>query len=279
MPERIVIKNLSLARGGRPILQNVSLAVQTGEFMALLGPNGSGKTTLLAAIAGILSGESGQILINGQPVRFYNSRRLARHIAYVAQTPVFPPGMTVLEYVMLGRYPWLAWHGFYSMEDRAVADNCILQTGLENFVKARLETLSGGESQRAALARALAQIEGQADAILLLDEPTSALDIAVSLDFMRLLKERSNLTILMAVHDFNLAALFASHIYGLKNGKCLFCGSTKTVFTKNNLERLYDYDFEVFFHPDNGSPQAIPRFSGNSYGNMPMDRNGGNPDI
>ena len=235
--------------GGAPILHGVDLDVAAGEWVTIIGPNGAGKSTLLRAIGGALPSQ-GEIRVHGSPVRQLGRRELARLVATVPQNPVVPPGMGVLDYVLLGRTPYIRPLGRESTSDLAVARQVLERLDLTAFADRPLPTLSGGERQRVFLARALAQITRPADSpapahagVLLLDEPTSSLDIGHQQEVLDLVDELRaadrELTVLATMHDLSVAGSYADRLVLLAGGRVVACGTPAQVLTQETLSRHY----------------------------------------
>lgn len=259
------IKNLHTGYGNNFSLKDINLQLGSGEFLALIGPNGSGKSTLLRCMSGGLKYNRGEINLNGKPLSEYNYRQMARFLAVALQHTSRPAQMTVREYVLLGRYPWLGISGFFGARDRQYALDALKLCGMDRYALRTVESLSGGEWQRIVLARTICQIMGVSPAIIAPDEISSALDPSSAMEIFTLLASMCSkgIAICASVHDCNLAALFASHILALKNGKIQFYGEIKDVFTAQNLSGLYDMPVGIFLHPDLGLPQYYPRFGTN----------------
>jgi iron complex transport system ATP-binding protein len=238
-------------RPARAVLRGVSLQVQPGELLAIIGPNGSGKTTLLRVMAGVLQPWRGKVVIQGQPVAHWRRPKLARILAVVPQIAPVPFAFTVREYVALGRTPYLApWQALRPADIEAVA-HALAVTDLQHLADQPVTQLSGGELQRANLARALAQ----QPQILLLDEPTVFLDPAHSLAMLSLLQRlnRAGLTVVAVVHDLNLAAAFSRRVLALKAGRNFAQGTVEEVMTVPVLEELFGTPVQVQPGPD-GQP-------------------------
>jgi len=243
--------------GSVPVLENLSFSAHKGEFVAILGPNGSGKSTLLRALAGLLPARSGQILLNGESIRRLPPAKRAKLLAYLPQDPVIPARITVEELVRLGRFPHGHPFSALSRADREAADAALVRTGMAPFRKRLLGSLSGGECRRARIAMTLAQ-EPQ---FLLLDEPAAFLDPAVSLEISNLLRDlvnRNGLTLIVVLHDFNLAARFASRLVFLRHGQILKDGTPRETITPETFRDVFDLDVAIFQAPD-GSPFCIPQ--------------------
>lgn len=255
-------------RGGREILHGVDISLQPGEAVALLGPNGSGKTTLLRVLAGSLSPLAGTVRLQGEDIRRLSPRERARRVAVLSQRSAAPQGMTALQLVLLGRYPWLGWWGNYSAEDRRTACAALEETGALALAGRQVSELSGGELQRVALARILAQ----QSPVLLLDELAAGLDLARMLELFDLLerRRRAGVALLLVMHDCNLAAQYATRLLGLREGRVLFDGPVRRCFTAECLRALYDVEVRLVAHPANGLPQALPlRARGPAYRGEP----------
>ncbi len=251
------VRSLEVAYNGRLVLQGVSLRVKAGEVLALIGPNGAGKTTLIRAISGVVLPQRGEVFIEGRALLRLTPSERARHVAVVPQAQVLPPLFTVYETVLLGRTPYIGWMGRISAQDQALVRQALAHTHLDHLAEVRLERLSGGEHQRVLLARALAQDTD----VILLDEPTAHLDIhhqAEMLNLVRRLAHEQGRAVLMALHDLNLAALYADRVALLAEGRLQAVGTPPEVITTNNLRRVYGLPFEVIPHPRYGVPLILP---------------------
>jgi iron complex transport system ATP-binding protein len=253
----VVIERLSAGYGSTEIISGLDLRVAGGEWLGLIGPNGAGKSTLLGAIAGIVT-ISGEIEVEGRSRSDLNHRELARMIALVPQHPILPFGMTVTDYVLLGRTPYLPIFGAEGPADLDAVAAAMTMLELDELRSRPVSDLSGGEQQRAVLARALAQ----EPAVLLLDEPTTALDIGHRQQALELIsdarRERS-LTVLAAMHDLTLAGQFAERIVLMAQGEIVADGSAAEVVTTDNVRRYYDAYVDVVPTPDGVA--VIPRRS------------------
>ena len=231
----IAITELAVDLDGTPVLHGVSCEVRSGGWVALIGPNGAGKTTLLRAVAGLLP-YRGEILLDGAPAPRGHDR--ARLVAYVPQEPVLPPDMTVAEYVLLGRSPYVSYLGGPGRSDREAADGAARRLGVDGFSGRRLASLSGGERRRVVMARALAQ----EPKVLLLDEPTSALDIGHQQQVLELVDElrtSRGLTVLSTLHDLTTAGQYAERLVLLHEGRVEAAGTAAEVLTEERIARVY----------------------------------------
>jgi iron complex transport system ATP-binding protein len=241
-------------------LSDVDLAVPAGAFYAIVGPNGCGKTTLLRLLLGALEPRSGEIRFDGRAVRAWSRRDLARRIGVVPQVEplVFP--VTVRELVAMGRYPHLGNWRAEGPGDRAAVDRAMETCDVATLRDRPVSTLSGGEQQRARLARALAQ----EPETLVLDEPTASLDISHEMEIFELLRSLADrgVTVVMVTHNLNTAARYADRILLLDGGRAAAEGTANTVFTRDTLERVYRWPLLVSTHdaagPDAGAPQVVP---------------------
>ena len=236
-------------------LSDIDLHVRPGEMVGLLGPNGAGKTTLLLAMTGALAPRAGRVLLGGRDIAAMPDRVRARSIAAVPQRAESASGLSVRALVLMGRYPYLSFLGGYGQDDLAAAEAAMAAVGVAELSGRRLGELSGGEFQRVLAARALAQ---GADA-LILDEASASLDIARKMELYALLAARNaaGTTIVAALHDINLAALFCRRLVFLNHGRIEADGPTAAVFTTETLSRIYDTDILVIAHPATGAPQAL----------------------
>ncbi|WP_018222442.1 ABC transporter ATP-binding protein [Salinispora pacifica] len=233
----VAVRDLRVRLAGVPILTGVDLSVAAGEWVTVIGPNGAGKSTLLRAVGGLLPTE-GAVSLFGTPIQQLRRRDRARVVATVAQSPVVPAGMSVLDYVLLGRTPYIAPLGRESTADLAAAHDVLDRLDLTGFHARELATLSGGERQRVFLARAFAQ----GATLLLLDEPTSALDIGHQQDVLELvdqLRRAHGLTVVATMHDLSIAGEYADRMVLLADGQVAAVGTSREVLTTELLARHY----------------------------------------
>ncbi len=245
----------SVSFGDHCVVDHVDFTLDAGEWVAIVGPNGAGKTTLLRALAGLLRAE-GEVIVQGEPLADLDRRSRARRIALVPQSPVVPPGMTLGEYVLLGRTPHLAPLGAEGAHDLDVAHWTLAELDLLSLADRPLDAVSGGERQRAFLARALAQEAP----ILLLDEPTTALDVGHQQDVLELidqLRRTRDLAVCTTMHDLTLAGQYAERLVLLDQGEVVVAGSAKEVLTEEHLTRYYGATVEVI--DGSGGPIIVPR--------------------
>lgn len=240
----IKLKNIHYSYGTRTILDDVNATLSQGSFHALLGPNGCGKTTMLRCIAGLLKPASGVVEISGTPTSRYSTQQLAQKIAFVQQHPHSDFEFTAFETVLMGRNPWQRRLQNESQQDLDIAEECMKQTNTWHLRNQMPSQLSGGELQRVMIARALTQ----QTPILLLDEPTSNLDIAHQFEIMELLRQvnaNDNKTILIVVHDLNLAIRYCPEALLMNQGNILFQGPTPEALTKENIKKVFCVDSEI----------------------------------
>src|SRR6266571_9073694 len=234
-------RNITIHYGPREAVAGVSLRPKPGEVIAIIGPNGAGKSTLLGALNGALILSAGEILLEGKPLKFFARRAVARRIAVVAQEADLRFPVTVMEFILGGRYTWSsasAW-GWESEHDLGVAHSIIGETELEGFESRLMNELSGGERQRAVLARALAT---EAE-VLLLDEPTANLDLAHQAAMLKLVRTRCDdrkTAAVVVTHDVNLAAEFADRVMLLKDGRGIVMGTPGEVLTPELLRTVFN---------------------------------------
>ena len=252
-------RDITINYGRREAVGDVSLRVKPGEVIAIIGPNGAGKSTLLRGLNGTLAPTRGEILLEGKPLRSYARRAVARRIAVVAQEADLRFPVTVLEFVLGGRYAWSSagtW-GWESDRDVEVTQGVLSETELDGFESRLMNELSGGERQRAVLGRALAT-EAK---LLLLDEPTANLDLAHQATMLRLVRGRCDdreTAAVVITHDLNLAAEFANHVLLMKDGRAIALGSPREVLTPERLIDVFGLRVLVDAHPITGAPRITP---------------------
>jgi iron complex transport system ATP-binding protein len=252
-------RDVTIKYDERVAVANVSLLLAAGEITAIIGPNGAGKSTLLRALNGQVRRASGVVLLDGEPMERLSRRTIGRRIAVVAQEAELRFPVTVLEFVLGGRFAWAtsAGWGWETERDLSVADAVLRETELTDLSGRLMNELSGGERQRAVLARALATEAAH----LLLDEPTANLDISHQSTLLALVRnrcDRHNAAALVITHDINLAAQFADQILLMKYGKVLDAGPPRAVLTPELLREVFDVIVLVDAHPITSAPRVTP---------------------
>ena len=251
------VQSLSVGYINHPVLQDISITIQSGEILAVVGPNGVGKSTLIRAVSGINLAHSGRVLVDGQDVTRMSAQQRARFMAVVPQARELPGAFSVYQTVLLGRTPYLSWLGKAGKRDHAVVNLSLERANLTGMAERRIGELSGGEQQRVLLARALAQDTP----ILLLDEPTTHLDLQHQsnlLNLVRLLASEKSLCLLMVLHDLNLAGLYADRVALISKGGIHAIGKPEAVLTAQNLSSVYHVPVDVIPHPEYGTPLVLP---------------------
>lgn len=236
----ISAKDIHLSYGAREILKGVDIDSENGEFVGLIGPNGSGKSTLLKCIYRILKPNAGQVFLDEEELRAMSIKESARKMGVVAQHNYYNFEFTVREVVMMGRAPHKKALERDNAKDYEIVEEALKTVGMEGFAQRIFSTLSGGEQQRVILARALAQ----QTPCLILDEPTNHLDITHQLQLMRIVKNLSA-TVISAIHDLNIAAMFCDRIYALKEGRIIAQGTPREVLTEDFIRQVYQVDSEI----------------------------------
>jgi len=250
---KLEIKGVSFSYGSRPALEDVTMSIEEGEIVSLVGPNGSGKTTLLKCINRILKLQKGTVLVEEKDISKLKLKELAKILSYVPQSVSHSLPLTVFEIVLIGRKPHLDWN--VSSRDKEIVLNILSLMGLKEMVLRQSNELSGGEYQKVLIARALAQ-EPQ---VLLLDEPTSNLDLKHQLDVLNLITsivKEKNIAAVMALHDLNLASRFSDKMIFLNGGKIYDAGKPETVLTERNIRKVYGV--EAIVNENSGYLHIIP---------------------
>ncbi len=245
------VENITIKYGDCAVVKNVSLTLSAGKIIALLGANGAGKTTLLKSLNGGLPLSAGAIRLDGERIEKLSRRAIAQKISVIAQETESKFPVSVLEFVLAGRFASGAAFGFETERDLQIALGCLDECDLADFANRQMNQLSGGERQRAVLARALAT-EAK---ILLLDEPTANLDLAHQALMFRLVNERcknKKFSAIVITHDLNLASEFADEILLLKNGATVAQAAPETVLTVENLQTIFDVKVLLDENPSSG---------------------------
>lgn len=261
---RIDVRDLTLAYGNVKVLDTLSLPVERGKITVLAGPNGCGKSTLLRAIRRLHAANSGHILLDEMDISRLKSRELARRIGLLAQSPSAPEDMTVEELVRLGRYPYQSMLKPWGKDDTRAVEAALAGTGVVQLRARRLGSLSGGQLQRAWIAMVLAQ---ETD-VICFDEPINHLDMAHQiecLDFVRALNVEHGRTVVLVLHDLNLAARYADKLVFVKEGAVVASGAPQELMTEALIEAVFGVQSMVITDPVHQRPLCIPiRHAGQS---------------
>jgi iron complex transport system ATP-binding protein len=248
---------ITYSYGRRPALRGVDLKLFQGELVALIGPNGSGKSTLIRTLLGALRPDEGQILWDNKQIEKWSRRRLARFVAYLAQSPLYEPGQRVIDCLRLGRAAYWGLFGIESPRDVRIVRDVAGQVGLLDLLHRPMDELSGGQRQLVFIARALVQ-EPRA---ILLDEPSAFLDLRHQVQLMQLLRRlarQTEVAILMASHDLNLAAGSADQLILLDRGLAIASGPAEQILEPALLERVYGVEMERIDR-EGRAPLVVPK--------------------
>ena len=254
------VQNISINYGVCAVVQDVSLTLEPGRIVVLLGANGAGKTTLLKALNGGLPVSDGAILLDGKPLEGYSRRAVAGSIAVVAQETETKFPVSVLEFVLAGRFAHGTAFGWETPDDLQIALESLKQCDLDGYERRQMNRLSGGERQRVVLARALATRAP----ILLLDEPTANLDLAHQALMFRLVRERcraENFSAVVITHDLNLASEFADEILLMKNGRIAAKGAPPACLTEDNLRAVFGVKVLLDENPVSGKKRVTTLYN------------------
>ncbi|MBB3141529.1 ABC transporter ATP-binding protein [Halomonas organivorans] len=256
-PPRLTGEGLHAGYESRRVLDGVDLAVAEGKLTVLLGPNGSGKSTLLKTLARTLTPSAGRVCLDGEDIHRRNTREVAQRLGLLPQGPSAPEGLTVRQLVGMGRFPHQRlWRQDAERDARAIRE-AMAYTDVTDFAERSVDALSGGQRQRCWIAMVLAQ---QTD-LILLDEPTTFLDLKVQVDLLELLSRLAHehgRTLLLVLHDLNLAAAYADRLVMMRDGRIVASGTPREVFTASHLKRVFDLDAHVLEDPETGSPICVP---------------------
>ena len=256
-------KGLSLGYGRRPIIDNLDLEVIPGAITVIVGANASGKSTLLKGLARLLKPDAGQVTLGGRNIAALPGKKVATVVGLLPQQPVAPDGITVADLVGRGRYPHQGWFRQWSSTDDEIVAAAMAATNTGELAARRLEDLSGGQRQRVWIAMVLAQDPD----ILLLDEPTTCLDVTHQIEVLDLLLERNRergTTVVMVLHDLNLAARYADHLVVMRSGSIAASGAPTETLTADIVRHAFDLDAAIVPDPVCGAPMVVPigRFHG-----------------
>jgi iron complex transport system ATP-binding protein len=254
----LVINDATIGYGGAPIVKNVSLAIPEGKVSIFIGANACGKSTLLKAMARLLKPVSGEVTIDGKRIDSIPTKKLAQSLGLLPQSPIVPDGITVSDLVGRGRFPHKKFfRGWTESDTNAVAD-AIDAMNISDIADNCVDELSGGQRQRVWIAMALAQ---QTD-ILLLDEPTTYLDIAHQveiLDMLIQLNQQRGITIVMVLHEINLAARYADYLFAMRSGEIVASGFPREIINADFAREVFALDSIVVSDPVSGAPMICPK--------------------
>ncbi len=259
---KLEVQNLSLAYGRNVVMRDLTFQVTPGEMVGLIGPNGSGKSTIIKALSRVLYPYSGKILLDGKNISKIPRGELARLLGVVPQMPLLPSTFTAFEIVLMGRNPHLGLFQYEGARDMDTTWQAMGRTATQSLAKRRIGELSGGEIQRIVIARVLAQEPKS----ILLDEPTANLDINHQVEILDLIKNlclENNLTVVVTLHDLNLASQYCDRLILLNNGRVHAQGTPKEVINSQNIREVYGAEGCVYTHPVNGLPTVLLK-AGNS---------------
>lgn len=250
-------RQLTLSYGERNIIEGLDVNIPRGKITVFIGSNGCGKSTLLRSLARLLKPKGGAILLDGEAIAKRSTKEVAKRLAILPQGPTAPEGLSVLQLVKQGRYPYQSWLQQWSEEDEKMVTRALEATQLTSLANRPVDSLSGGQRQRAWIAMTLAQ----GTETILLDEPTTYLDMSHQIEILDLLfelNETEQRTIVMVLHDLNLACRYAHHIIAVNNQTVVAEGAPEDVMTQDLVRTVFQMDCEITLDPLYGTPMCIP---------------------
>jgi iron complex transport system ATP-binding protein len=255
--QSLEVKSLSLSYGETIIIDQLDLEIPKGKITVFIGSNGCGKSTLLRSMARLLKPKEGSVILDGKEIAKYSTKEVAKRLAILPQSPIAPEGLTVLQLVKQGRYPYQNWLNQWSDEDERMVNRALEATHLKELAERPMDSLSGGQRQRAWIAMTLAQ---GTDTILL-DEPTTYLDMTHQIEILDLLydlNEKEGRTIVMVLHDLNLASRYSHNVVAIKDHKVFAQGRPEEVITSSLVRSVFGMESQIMTCPLYGSPLCIP---------------------
>nr|WP_157250913.1 ABC transporter ATP-binding protein [Nonomuraea typhae] len=254
---RLQAVDVKLGYGDRVIVNGLDLGIEAGTVTTIIGPNGCGKSTLLRALGRLLKPSGGEVLLDGKKISSISTKEVARVLTVLPQSPSAPEGLTVADLVARGRHPHQTWYRQWSSDDEKAVGTALHMTGLSDLAERPLDELSGGQRQRAWISMALAQ----GTDLLLLDEPTTFLDLAHQVEVLELVRHlhvQAGRTIVMVLHDLNLAARYADRLVAMRDGRVIAAGTPHEVLTEELIRDVFDLDSKVIPDPVAGTPLVVP---------------------
>ncbi|WP_433243911.1 ABC transporter ATP-binding protein [Streptosporangium sp. CA-135522] len=254
---RLQAVDVTLGYGDRVIVDGLDLGIEAGTVTTIIGPNGCGKSTLLRALGRLLRPSGGEVLLDGKRIDRMPTKEVAKVLGVLPQAPTAPEGLTVADLVARGRHPHQTWYRQWSAGDESAINEALAMTGLLELGQRPLDELSGGQRQRAWISMALAQ----GTDLLLLDEPTTFLDLAHQVEVLELVRRlhgELGRTVVMVLHDLNLAARYADRLVAMRDGRIIAAGPPHEVLTESLLAEVFDLDAKVIEDPVAGTPLVVP---------------------
>ncbi|GAA0592582.1 ABC transporter ATP-binding protein [Kribbella sandramycini] len=254
---RLRAHDLSLKYGERVVAENLSIDIPDNSLTMIVGPNACGKSTLLRSLARLLPPDRGSVVLDGQDISRYPSKEVARRLGLLPQTSIAPDGITVADLVARGRFPHQKFLRQWSTDDDVAVKAALDRTNTTELASRFVDELSGGQRQRVWLAMALAQ----ETPLLLLDEPTTYLDIAHQVEVLDLcaeLQESGDRTVVVVLHELNLAARYATHLIAMRAGQVVAQGNPKEIVTPELIENVYQLRCSIIDDPETGTPLVVP---------------------
>lgn len=254
-------KQLTVSYDGQTILDSLNLQLPKGQISVMIGPNGCGKSTLLRSLARLLKPQKGAVILDGRDIARMSTKQVAKTLSILPQGPVTPEGLTVFQLVKQGRYPYQSWMNQWSEEDERMVNEALQATKMTELAHRAVDSLSGGQRQRAWIAMTLAQ----GTETILLDEPTTYLDIAHQIDVLDLLfelNETKQSTIIMVLHDLNMACRYAHNLIAVQNQTIAAQGRPEDIVSKELVKSVFGMECELMVDPFFGTPLCVPQGKG-----------------
>ncbi|WP_163526854.1 ABC transporter ATP-binding protein [Halobacillus ihumii] len=259
--DSLLANNLTLGYGDQTIIDSLDIQIPKGKVTVLIGGNGCGKSTLLRSLARLLKPKSGQVVLDSADISKMRTKEVAKKMAILPQSPTTPEGLSVYQLVKQGRYPYQSWSKRWSQEDEDAVNKALTDTNLTELKERSVDSLSGGQRQRAWIAMTLAQDTD----LLLLDEPTTYLDMTHQIDILDLLfdlNQDNGRTVVMVLHDINLACRYADHIVAVKDKTVYAQGKPEEVINCELMQHVFEMTCDVREDPIFGTPMCIPHGKG-----------------
>ncbi|MEU9717531.1 ABC transporter ATP-binding protein [Streptomyces sp. NPDC047976] len=253
---RLAARGVTVGYGGRSVIEDLDVEIPAGVVTTIIGPNGCGKSTLLRTLSRLLRPTGGTVVLDGEDIGRLRTRDVAKKLGLLPQAPVAPDGLTVSDLVARGRHPHQGWLRQWSSDDAAVVERALAMTGVSDLADRAVDTLSGGQRQRVWISMALAQ----GTDLLLLDEPTTYLDLAHAIDVLDLVDDlhEGGRTVVMVLHDLNLATRYSDNLVVMRAGSVLAQGHPREVVTAGLLQEAFGLRAEVIEDPVGDRPLIVP---------------------